>query len=161
VQCGWSGNTPHTSEGYYHRQPCDTMAHNLFVDDSKTTSEASTPTRRGDAFVTRLTKNRRFGSSGLNLASEGLLLGVSHRLRAKGTYSDPRKFRLFVHDAFVHPKGAFVTFCREVQMPKAPKWKRPSNGSEAHCWRPRGEGPRTNVYTWRHLIGVSKSDSVM
>jgi hypothetical protein len=29
----------------------------------------------------------------------------------EGYLHDPRKFGLSVHDAFVHPKGAFVKFC--------------------------------------------------
>jgi hypothetical protein len=41
---------------------------------------ASTPTHGVDSFGKELARGHRFGSSGLNLASEGLLLGVSLRL---------------------------------------------------------------------------------
>jgi hypothetical protein len=85
------GNTPCTSEGYYHAQLCGTMAHKLCCNASKSTNEASTPTRGGDAFGTRLAKNRWFGSSGLNLAFEGLLLGASLRLCAKVTRNEPHE----------------------------------------------------------------------
>jgi hypothetical protein len=53
----------------------------LANDDSKSeTCLDSTPTRGGDNFGKELTGGRKFGSSGLNLTSEGLLLGVSLRL---------------------------------------------------------------------------------
>jgi hypothetical protein len=56
---------------------------------------------------------------GMNKTST--LLGLSLCLRMKGTCSNPRKFGLLVYDAFVHPKGAFVIFCRWSQMLKAPE----------------------------------------
>jgi hypothetical protein len=84
-----------------------------FFNDSESTSEASIPTRGGDAFVMRLTNNRRFSTLGLNLIFEGLLLGASLRLHVKGT-GNPHKFGLSVHDAFIHPKGVFAKFCREA-----------------------------------------------
>jgi hypothetical protein len=44
----------------------------------------STPTRGGDTFGIDLAQSRRFGSSGLSPAFEGLLLGVSLRSSAEG-----------------------------------------------------------------------------
>jgi hypothetical protein len=41
-------------------------------------------------FGTELTKSHRFGSSRLNLAFEGLLLGVIHRVLVDGTHIIPR-----------------------------------------------------------------------
>jgi hypothetical protein len=48
-------------------------------------------THGGDAFSKELVKNHMFGSSGLNLVFEGLLLGVSLHLRVRTTSSNPRK----------------------------------------------------------------------
>jgi hypothetical protein len=62
----------------------------FFVNAHKSSSEASTPTSRGDALGTKLAKNHRFGSPGLNLAFEGLLLGANLWLYVKGTGSIPR-----------------------------------------------------------------------
>jgi hypothetical protein len=64
------------------------MAHKRFCNARESTSKASIPTHDGDAFGTRLTKNHRFGSSGLNLTFEGLLLGASLRLYMKDTSSN-------------------------------------------------------------------------
>jgi hypothetical protein len=47
----------------------------FFCNIDNSLSEASTPTCRGDAFGTKLIKSYMFGSSGLNLAFEGLVLG--------------------------------------------------------------------------------------
>jgi hypothetical protein len=70
---------------------CGALSHTSFLLASTTrASEASTPTRGGDAFGTTLAKNHRFDSSGLNITFEGLLLGVSLRLYVSGTSSDPR-----------------------------------------------------------------------
>jgi hypothetical protein len=60
-----------------------------FLPMTTRTDEASTPTRGGDSFDTELAKDRRFGSLGLNLAFEGLLLGASLRLHVRATSSDP------------------------------------------------------------------------
>jgi hypothetical protein len=55
---------------------CNAISHtNFFCNINKNSSEASTPTSEDDAFGTKLTKSHRFGSSGLNLIFEGLLLG--------------------------------------------------------------------------------------
>jgi hypothetical protein len=69
---------------------CGTIAHKVFCNDNKSTSEASTLTQGGNAFGTKLARNHKFDSSGLNLAFEGLLLGASLHLHAKGISSDPR-----------------------------------------------------------------------
>jgi hypothetical protein len=79
------GNTPYDDKGYYH----DRLE--LFCNINESSSEASTPTCGGDAFGTELTKSCWFGSSGLNLTFEWLLLGVSIRMLTEGTHSDPRQ----------------------------------------------------------------------
>jgi hypothetical protein len=71
------GNTPCASKGYCHNRLCGTIAQELFCNAKKSTSEASPPTYGGDAFAMKLVKNHRFGSSGLNLAFDGLLLGAA------------------------------------------------------------------------------------
>jgi hypothetical protein len=72
----------------------------------------------------RLTKNRRFGSLGLNLAFEGVLLGVSLWLHMKGTCSDPHNSIFFwIHETLVYSKGAFVTFCRKLEVSEVSKRK--------------------------------------
>jgi hypothetical protein len=59
--------------------------------DSKSErSLASTPIHGGDTFGKELIGNHRFSSSRLNLASEGLLLGVSLHLRVKGCLKQPQ-----------------------------------------------------------------------
>jgi hypothetical protein len=50
-----------------------------------------TLTHGGDAFGRELVGNHRFGSSGLNLVFEGLLLEMILRLRVKATSSNPCK----------------------------------------------------------------------
>jgi hypothetical protein len=66
------------------------MAHKLFCNANKSVSEASTLTHRGcDAFGTKITKNHRFSSLGLNLTFVGLLLGASLRLCMEGTCNEP------------------------------------------------------------------------
>jgi hypothetical protein len=70
---------------------CAALSHTSFLSmTTTTTGEASTPSHRGDAFGTKLARDRRFDSSGLNLAFEGLLLGASLRLCARATSSNPR-----------------------------------------------------------------------
>jgi hypothetical protein len=67
------------------------LCHIRFCSASESTSRGSTRTCGGDAFITRLAKNHRFDSSGLNLAFEGPLLGESLRVGPKGTYNNPQK----------------------------------------------------------------------
>jgi hypothetical protein len=84
------GNTPYEGKEYYHEWLCGAIAHKLFLLTTITKmNEASSLTHGGDAFGKELIKDRRFGSSGLNLTFEGLLLGSSLRLRAKPTSSNP------------------------------------------------------------------------
>jgi hypothetical protein len=63
----------------------------FFVNDDSKSERclASTPTYGGDAFSKELAGGHRFGSLGLNIASKGLLLGVSLRLWAKGYLMQP------------------------------------------------------------------------
>jgi hypothetical protein len=62
-----------------HRHP------KLFRNISKASSETSTLTYEGKAFAAEvLTKSHSFGSSGLNLTFEGLLLGASLHTIAEG-----------------------------------------------------------------------------
>jgi hypothetical protein len=73
------------------------------------------------AWVTLLVQNspsdHRFGSTGLNLTFEGLLLGVSLQHHVKGTDSDPRESSMKhvegVHDAFTHLEGTPLCFLQE------------------------------------------------
>jgi hypothetical protein len=95
----------------------------------------------------KLTKNRRLGSSGLNLAFEGLLLRASLRLHAKGTRSEPRELT-FSSDTFVHPKGAFVMFYRKPKVPEVPRWRqRAAGATEAHSTK------RVEAKSRRHHAG--------
>jgi hypothetical protein len=85
----WCGNNPYNGKGYYHDRLCGIFTHELFCNANESLSQASTPTRGGDPFGMKLTKNHRFGSSGFNLTFERLLLGASFRLRVKGAPSNP------------------------------------------------------------------------
>jgi hypothetical protein len=76
-------------------------------------NRALTPTHGGDTFGIELTKDRRFGSSRLNLAFKGLLLGASLHLRVKATSSNPRWLGLRIYNTFAHQKGGSIVFCRE------------------------------------------------
>jgi hypothetical protein len=63
---------------------------NFFATPKKQREQSFNPNSQGgDAFGTKLTRNCRFCSSGLNLTSEGLLLGASLQLCVRGTSSDP------------------------------------------------------------------------
>jgi hypothetical protein len=115
------GNALYEGKGYYHNRLCGVVTHNLFLQNQQSASGASTPTHGGDTFGTRLAKVHRFGSSGLNLSFEGLLLGVSLRPHVKGTSSDPRQSVLRINNTFDYPKGVFVSFCRRLKTLKIPK----------------------------------------
>jgi hypothetical protein len=70
---------------------CAALSHaNFFANDNNKNERSFNTTRGGHAFDKELAKDHRFGSSGLNLAFEGLLLGASLRLGAKPTSSNPR-----------------------------------------------------------------------
>jgi hypothetical protein len=66
----------------------------------------------------------RFDSLRLNLAFEGLLLGVSLRHCAKGTDSEPHELSLKhvegVYDAFAHPEGTLLYFWQESRGIRGP-----------------------------------------
>jgi hypothetical protein len=64
---------------------------NFFATSAKPQVKLQPPTCGGDAFDMELIKNHRFGSSGLNLAFEELLLGASLHTLVEGTRSDPRQ----------------------------------------------------------------------
>jgi hypothetical protein len=64
-------------------------------------------------------ESHRFGSSGLNLTSEGLLLGASLHTIAEGTYSDPRQSGSRIPNIFDYAKDMFIMFCRESKVPVA------------------------------------------
>jgi hypothetical protein len=115
------------------------MAHKLCCNASKSTNEASTPTRGGDAFGTRLAKNRWFGSSGLNLAFEGLLLGASLRLRAKVTRNEPHESCFqFMMLSFTQ-KEHLSSFARRQKVPKVSKRRLQIAGGTEACGTARAE----------------------
>jgi hypothetical protein len=109
------GNTPYYDKGYYH----DRLE--IFCNINESSSEASTPTCGGDAFGTELTKSCWFGSSGLNLTFEGLLLGVSIRMLAEGTHSEPRQSGFWIHNALTHAMGVSALFCRRLKASRVSK----------------------------------------
>jgi hypothetical protein len=64
-------------------------------------------------------ESHRFGSSELNLASEGLLLGASLRTTVEGTRSDPRQSGSRIPNIFDYVKDMPVMFYREPKVPVA------------------------------------------
>jgi hypothetical protein len=46
---------------------------------------------------------------------------------------------LSVHDAFVHPKGAFVKFCKKTKVPKVSKRRLQIAGGTEACGTARAE----------------------
>jgi hypothetical protein len=127
------GNTPYGGKGYYHDQLCDAIARELVCNIDKTSSEASTPTCGGDTFGMELAKSRRFGSSGLNLASKGLLLGASLRIVTEGTHSDPRQSGFLIPNTLNNAEGILNIFCRKPKVPGASMRRlRWVDGAEAH-----------------------------
>jgi hypothetical protein len=126
---------------------CGTITREISHNIDKIPSEASTPTCEGDAFGTELTKSCKFGSSGLKLASEELLLEVSLRILAEGTHSDPHQSGFLIPDTPDHVEGILVVFCRKPKVPRAPTRRlRWVDGTEARVttraearrrrWRP-------------------------
>jgi hypothetical protein len=94
--------------------------HKLFCNISKALSEASTPTCGGDTFDTKeLTISHRFASIGLNLAFEGLLLGVILRTIAEGTRRYPRLSGSQILNTFDYAKDMLIMFCKEPKVPVA------------------------------------------
>jgi hypothetical protein len=92
----------------------------LFCNISKTSSEASTPTGRDDAFGMELSESCRFGSSGLNLAFEGLLLGASLHIPVEGTRSNPRQSGFWIPNMLNHAgEILIVVFCRKLKVSRA------------------------------------------
>jgi hypothetical protein len=85
---GRCGNTPYNGKEYYHDRLCGAISHEFFCNIVKRSSEASTPIGGGDTFGTELAESRRFGSSGLNLAFDGLLFGTSLHVLTEGTRSE-------------------------------------------------------------------------
>jgi hypothetical protein len=73
------------------RHPMRVFLQNVGI---KAKSFASTPTHGGDTFGMELTESRRFGSSGLSVTFERLLLQMSFRPSAKATSRYPRKLGL-------------------------------------------------------------------
>jgi hypothetical protein len=71
---------------------CTTISRASLFANSDTKSErnsVSFPTRGGDAFGIELTRDHRFGSSGLNLAFDGLLLGGELSSPSEGYIMQP------------------------------------------------------------------------
>jgi hypothetical protein len=91
--------------------------------------------------------DRMFCSSGLNLAFEGLLLGVSLRCHTKGTDNDPHesspKYAEGVHDALDHSEGTLLYFCRKAEVSEVP-------GRSSHADTTEGREPEAE---YRRLGG--------
>jgi hypothetical protein len=71
---------------------CTTISRASLFANSDTKSErnsVSLPTRGGDTFGIELTRDRTFGSSGLNLAFDGLLLGGELSSLSEGYIMQP------------------------------------------------------------------------
>jgi hypothetical protein len=127
-----------------------------FCNVNESPSEVSTPTHGGDAFGMELTKNRKFSSSGLNLAFEGLLLGVSLRRRVKGTRNEPREsgFRSTML-SFTQKEhlSSFVGKCSCRRCPGGGN-KRPVKGGhrDGACGGQKSEASyRSEVKSQRHM----------
>jgi hypothetical protein len=91
-----------------------------------------------------LTECRRFGSSGLALTSEGLLLVVSLCILTECTCSDARQLGFWIANTLGHAKGIFVVFCRKLKVFGASTWRlRWINGAEAHVTT------RADAESWR------------
>jgi hypothetical protein len=100
---------------------CTAISRVSFFANSDNKSERRsvlTPTHGGDAFNKELVRDHNFGSSGLNLAFEGLLLGASLCLQAKATLSNPCKLGPRVCNASAQCEGGSVVFYRKSETPK-------------------------------------------
>jgi hypothetical protein len=137
-------------------------------------SKVSTPTRGGDAFILRLTKNLRLDSSGLNLVFEGLLLGASLQPHAKDTCSDPHKSGFQFMMLLLVQKECLSSFTGSRRCRRSTKRRQQmadkteaceiawtETKSQRYCHRWLGEGHNVDACTWQHLVGVSKSDLVL
>jgi hypothetical protein len=78
-------------KGYYHDRLCSDITHKPFCKRRQQERKilSFNPNSWGDTFSKELTGGCRFDSSALNIASEGLLLGASLRLRVKGYLKQP------------------------------------------------------------------------
>jgi hypothetical protein len=68
----------------------------------------------------KLAKSRRFGSSGLNLVFEGLLLEVSLCILMEGTRSDPNQSGFQIPNTHDHAEEILIVFCRKPKVSGAP-----------------------------------------
>jgi hypothetical protein len=95
---------------------------------------------QGDAFNTEeLAKSCRFDSSGLNLAFEGLLLGVSLRTLVEGTCSEPRQLGSRIPNILDYAREMLVVFCKKPKVSEVPMQRqRRIDGTEA-CVTERAE----------------------
>jgi hypothetical protein len=102
----------------HHDRLCSNIACKTFLftnsDNKSKRSLVSTPTHGGDALGKELTRDSRLGSSGLNLAFKGLLLGVSLHLQAMATSSNPHKLSLQVCNARAQREGGSAVVLVEV-----------------------------------------------
>jgi hypothetical protein len=70
--------------------------------------------------VWSLPESRRFGSSGLNLTSKGLLLGTSLRIPAEGTNCNPCQLDFQIPNALNHVgEKTVIMFCRKTKVSRA------------------------------------------
>jgi hypothetical protein len=124
------GNAPYEGKVYYHDRLYGDIACKPFFanSDNNEQSSVSTPTHGGDVFGKELTRDHRFGSSGLNLAFEGLLLGATLRLQVKATSSNPCTLGPRVCNASTQCEGGSAMFCRKSEMPEVAR-RRPMQAS--------------------------------
>jgi hypothetical protein len=159
------GNTPYGDNGYYHDRLCSAIARELFSNINKTSIQASTPNCGGDAFGTELAKSHRLGSSGLNLTSKGLLLGVSLHILAEGTRSNPRQLGFQIPDTIDHAKGILIVFCRKSKVPGASTRRlRWVDGAKARRRRWRANHQPKVVVPVQHVVAPywpTKGDALM
>jgi hypothetical protein len=127
------GNTPYSSKGYYHDRLCGAIARELFCNNGKTSNEASTPTCGGDTFGMELTKSGRFGSAGLNLTSEGLLLRGEPSHPSGGYPQRPHQSGFLIPNTPDHTEGILIMSCRKPKVSWAFTWRlRRVDDAEAH-----------------------------
>jgi hypothetical protein len=110
------GNTPYGGKGITMTS-CAALSHtNFFVTSAKARGKLQPQLAGGDVFNTELTKSHKFGSSGLNLAFEGLLLGVSLCIPMDGTHNDPCQLGFRIRNTLAHAEGMSIMFFRKPKV---------------------------------------------
>jgi hypothetical protein len=120
-----------------------------------------------------LIKNHRFGSSGLNLAFEELLLGVSLHTLVEGTRSDPRQSGFWIPNILDYVKEMLVVFYRKSKVSDASvrrlRWIDDAEAcvteraeARIRSWR-TNQQPEVPVPTWHaaSLYWLAKGDGLI